>query len=59
MFEELKRKEEIGELKTLLIELGSKIHNIGAKLDDLSKSLKRTETTPRMAQKQPKTDISQ
>ena len=59
MFEELKRKEDLKELKELIIELGLKMHDIGIKLDKLSKYSTKEETPPRMAQKQVKNDISQ
>lgn len=52
MFEELKRKEEMAEIM-------SKLNNISAKLDSLIKLSKKSETPPKMAQKQVKMDISQ
>ena len=59
MFEELKRKEEIKELKALIGKLSSKMHEISTKLDELGKFLKKGETPPKTAQKQVKMDISQ
>lgn len=58
MFEELKRKEELNEIKALISEILKKTHDIDTKLDGLNKSLRKGELTPRTAVKQQKDGIS-
>ena len=58
MFEELKRKEELKEIKMLISEILAKTHDIDTKLDGLNKSLRKGELAPRTAVKQQKDGIS-
>jgi DNA anti-recombination protein RmuC len=58
MFDELKRKEELKEIKTTISEILKKIDSIDTRVEALKKSLRKDDSVARVANKQPKDGIS-